>query len=171
MPKAADAVRVLITRQVPRPAAEISGLLSADPATLFGAAADTVDLPAGRYAVPLRLNLAGAHFDRVASVGFASVVEEEDGTPVLPLWWEAADQPWLFPTFDGGLEVRPEGRSTELRLEGRYRPPLGTAGALVNRAILHRAATASLEALLDRLSARLAPSEPAKPQADSPGSS
>jgi len=106
--------------------------------------------------VPLHVSLAGAHFDRVAAVGFASVVEEDDGTRVLPLWWEAAEQPWLFPTFDGGLEVRPGDGGTELRLEGRYHPPLGAAGALVNRAVLNRAATASLEALLDRLSARLA---------------
>jgi hypothetical protein len=157
MPKVAEAVRVVITRRVAaRSAAEISALLSADPATLFGATDDAVDLPAGRYAVPLRFNLAGAHFDRIASVGFASVVEEEDGTRVLPLWWEAAEQPWLFPTFDGGLEVRPQDCDTELRLEGRYRPPLGTAGALVNWAILNRAATASLETLLDRLATRLA---------------
>ena len=104
---------------------------------------------------PLHVSLAGAHFDRIAAVGFASVVEEEDGTRVLPLWWEAAEQSWLFPTFDGGLEIRPDDGGTELRLEGRYRPPLGAAGALVNRAVLNRAATASLEALLDRLSARL----------------
>jgi hypothetical protein len=74
---------------------------------------------------------------------------------VLPLWWEAADQPWLFPSFDGGLEIRPDDAGTELRLEGHYRPPLGPAGALVNRAVLNRAATASLETLLDRMSAQL----------------
>lgn len=156
MPKSADAVAVLITRRVPRPAREVSACLSQDPATLLGASGDPAGLPAGRYPVPLQVTLAGAHFDRLAAVGFASVVEEEDGTRVLPLWWEAADQPWLFPTFDGGLEVRPDDGGTELRLEGRYRPPLGAAGALVNRAVLNRAATASLEALLDRLSARLA---------------
>jgi len=71
------------------------------------------------------------------------------------VWWEAAEQRWLFPTFDGGLEVRPVGNGTELRLEGHYRPPLGAAGVLVNRAVLNRAATASLEAFLDRLCGRL----------------
>jgi hypothetical protein len=156
MPKSGDAFRILITRRVPHPAAEVSAYLTEDPARLLGASADHAGLPAGRYPLPLQVSLAGAHFDRVAAVGFASVVEEEDGTRVLPLWWEAADQPWLFPTFDGGLEVRPDDGGTELRLEGRYHPPLGAAGALVNRAILNRAATASLETLLDRLSARLA---------------
>lgn len=155
MPRSRDSVPVLITRRVPCPPAEVNACLSQDPASLF----QTGDEPAmsdGRYPVPLQVSLAGAHFDRIAAVGFASVVEEEDGTRVLPLWWEAADQPWLFPTFDGGLEIRPDDGGTQLRLEGRYRPPLGAAGALVNRAVLNRAATASLEALLDRLSARLA---------------
>ena len=156
MPKSRDAVPVLITRRVSRPPADVTAYLSNDPASLFGTADEPTTLPLGRYPVPLHVSLAGAHFDRVAAVGFASVVEEEDGTRVLPLWWEAAEQPWLFPTFDGGLEVRPDNGGTELRLEGRYHPPLGAAGALVNRAVLNRAATASLETLLDRLSARLA---------------
>jgi hypothetical protein len=156
MPKSRDAVAVLITRRVPRPPAEVNARLATDPAKLFCTADNPATLPAGRYPVPLQVNLAGAHFDRTAAVGFASVVEEDDGTRVLPRWWEAAEQPWLFPTFDGGLEVRPDDGGTQLRLEGRYRPPLGAAGALVNRAVLNRAATASLEALLDRLTARLA---------------
>ena len=99
----------------------------------------------------LEVRFAGVRFDRMAAVGFGAVVEEDDGTRMLPLWWEAAEQPHLFPTFVGGLEVRPDGDGAELRLQGHYRPPLGAAGALVNRTILNRAATASLEQLLDRL--------------------
>ena len=156
MPKSRDVVPVLITRRVPCPPAEVNAYLSHDPASLFQTGDEPASLPDGRYPVPLQVSLAGAHFDRIAAVGIASVVEEEDGTRVLPLWWEAAEQPWLFPTFDGGLEIRPDDDGTQLRLEGRYRPPLGAAGALVNRAVLNRAATASLETLLERLSARLA---------------
>lgn len=148
-------VPVLLTRRIPRPAAEVSALLTADPAAFLGVPGDPVDLPGGRYAVPLVVRFAGVRFDRTASVGFARVIEEDDGTQVLPLWWEAAEQPWLFPTFEGGLEVRPVPGGTELRLEGRYRPPLGAAGCLVNRTILNRAASASLESLLESLSQRL----------------
>ncbi len=151
----AYAVPVVITRRIPRPAAEVSARLSSNPAAFLGASDVSGELPEGRYPVPLQMSIAGVHFDRTAAVGFAPVVEEDDGTRILPLWWEAADQPWLFPTFDGGLEVRPQNDGTELRLEGRYRPPLGAAGDLVNRAVLNRAATASLETLLDNLSARL----------------
>jgi hypothetical protein len=155
MPKSREVVPVLITRRVPCPPAEVNACLSQDPARLFQTADEPASMADGRFPVPLHVSLAGAHFDRIAAVGFATVVEEEDGTRVLPLWWEAAEQPWLFPTFDGGLEIRSDDGGTQLRLEGNYRPPLGAAGALVNRAVLNKAATASLEALLDRLSARL----------------
>ena len=148
-------VSVVLRRRIARPPAEVRACLTANPAVLLGAAGDPVDLPDGRHALPLHVRFAGVSFDRTAAVGFAPVIEEDDGTQVLPLWWEAADQPWLFPTFEGGLEVRPDDGGTELRLEGRYRPPLGAAGDLVNRTILNRAASASLEALLDRLSERL----------------
>ena len=146
---------VLLRRRIPLPAAEVSARLSADPASFLGVPGDPADLPGGRYAVPLEVRFAGVSFARTAAVGFAAVIEEDDGTQVLPLWWEAAEQPWLFPTFEGGLEVRPDNGGTELRLEGRYRPPLGAAGDLVNRTILNRAASASLESLLERLSERL----------------
>jgi len=147
----ADAVPVLITRRVPVPAAVVNARLS-DPARLFGATAPVGDDPAGRHRVPLEVRFAGVRFDRAAAVGFGPPVEEDDGSRVLPLWWEAAEQPHLFPTFVGGLEVCPLGNGAELRLQGHYRPPLGAAGGLVNRTLLNRAATASLEKLLDRLS-------------------
>lgn len=161
-----DAVPVVLTRRIPRPAAAVRACLTADPVSLLGESGAHATLPGGRYAVPLEVRFAGVTFDRTAAVGFAPLIEEDDGTQVLPLWWEAADQPWLFPTFEGGLEVRPDAGGTELRLEGRYRPPLGAAGDLVNRTILNRAASASLESLLERLSARLAGAPPGPGQAD-----
>jgi hypothetical protein len=155
MPGASDAVPVLITRRIPVPAAKVNACLSQDPAVFLGASDPGLEGPAGRYLVPLRVRFAGVHFDRTAAVGFGPTIEEDDGTHVLPVWWEAAEQPWLFPTFDGGLEVRPFDGGAVLRLQGHYRPPLGAAGVLINRAVLNRAATASLEAFLDRLSRRL----------------
>jgi len=143
----AEAVPVLITRRVPVPPDAVSFWLADDPAGLFGAG----DGPDGRHLVPLEVRFAGVRFDRMAAVGFGPAVEEDDGSRVLPLWWEAAEQPHLFPTFVGGLEVRTLDDGAELRLQGHYRPPLGMAGILVNRTILNRAATASLETLLDRL--------------------
>ncbi|HKN91919.1 MAG TPA: hypothetical protein VJ622_16765 [Acidimicrobiia bacterium] len=153
MSSAGLAVPVFIRRRIALAAAEVVASLAWDPAAVLGLAEPPPG--DGRLLVPLRARFAGVWFDRSAAVGFGPIVEEDDGTPVMPVWWEAAEQRWLFPTFDGGLEVRPVGNGTELRLEGHYRPPLGAAGVLVNRAVLNRAATASLEAFLDRLCGRL----------------
>jgi len=150
-------VPVKITRRLPAPVAEVNAVLAENPAALLGepdsAAREGAD---GRVLVPLEVRFAGVRFDRTAAVGFGPAIEEDDGSRWLPLWWEAADQPWLFPTFVGGLAVRATDDDAELRLEGRYNPPLGAAGGLVNRTMLNRAATASLETLLDRLSIGLA---------------
>jgi hypothetical protein len=155
VPGGPETVPIVIKRRVPVPASVVYARLLEDPAALLGSADRSVDGPGGTYLVPLSARIAGVHFDRTAAVGVGPAIEEDDGSRILPLWWEAAEQPWLFPTFDGGLEVRPVATGAELRLEGHYRPPLGSAGRLVNWALLHRAATASLEALLDRLSSRL----------------
>ena len=155
IPVAGDAVKVVLTRRIPVPDQEVVARLSEQPARLLGPAGRE-PVPSGqRHLVPLSVRFAGVRFDRSAAVGFGPLVEEDDGSRLLPLWWEAAEHPWLFPTFVGGLEVRPAGDGAELRLEGHYRPPLGAAGGLVNRAVLNRAATASLETLLDELAGRL----------------
>ena len=151
---AGDAVEVVLTRRLAVPAEEVVKRLSEDPAGLLGPA-DPGTGPSGQFLVPLSVRLAGVRFDRAAAVGFGPLVEEDDASRLLPLWWEAAEHPWLFPTFAGGLEVRPDNDGAEIRLEGHYWPPLGAAGGLVNRAVLNRAATASLETLLDHLAARL----------------
>lgn len=147
-----DGVAVHLARRVPVAVAEVHAALAEGPAALLGAAGEAGQQ---RCSVPLSVRFAGVRSDRQAAIGIGPVVVEADGTRLLPLWWEAAEHPELFPTFDGGLQVCPHDRGTELRLEGHYRPPLGAAGGLVNRAVLHRAATASLEAFLDRLAARL----------------
>jgi hypothetical protein len=157
MPRVADAVPVMITRRIPAPVADVNTILAENPAALLGELDPAArEGPDGRLLVPLEARFAGVRFDRTAAVGFGPAIEEDDGSRWLPLWWEAADQPWLFPTFVGGLEVRPSDGGAVLRLEGRYSPPLGAAGGLINRAVLNRAATASLETLLDRLSIGLA---------------
>ena len=58
---------------------------------------------------------------------------------VLPIRVEAAGPTGLFPQLDADLEIAPVGPdTTQLTLNGSYRPPLGAAGALLDRALLHR---------------------------------
>jgi hypothetical protein len=74
------------------------------------------------------------------------------------LRWEATGAAGeLFPVLDADLTLTPdvEGRS-RLGLVGSYRPPLGRAGAAVDRAIMNRVALATVRSLLDNIADLLA---------------
>ena len=75
---------------------------------------------------------------------------------VIPLRWTATDAPGLFPSLDADLEVAPHGAgSTQLSISARYRPPLGPLGEVIDRAVLHRVAEATVKDFLDRVADRV----------------
>jgi hypothetical protein len=57
----------------------------------------------------------------------------------------------LFPVFAGQLVVRPDS----VGLHGRYAPPLGKLGLVIDRALLHRVARGTGEAFLARVAKHL----------------
>jgi hypothetical protein len=86
---------------------------------------------------------------KLVRVQLLEPVPRED-TVVLPLRWEATGTAGrLFPVLDANLVLTPRDadRST-LALIGAYRPPLGGVGAVLDRALLHRAATATIRSLV-----------------------
>ena len=99
--------------------------------------------------------LPGTLVTRPVRIGFGPLLEDDDAR-VLPVWWEDAEHPNLFPTFDGGLELRPDVDGTDVRLVGSYEPPLGTFGRFADGLAGHRFVIASLETFLDEVGARLA---------------
>ncbi len=78
---------------------------------------------------------------------------ERGGTLTIPLRWEATGAAGdLFPVLDADLILaRNGGDQTLLALAGSYRPPLGKAGTVLDRAIMHRIATATIRSLLHSL--------------------
>ena len=76
-----------------------------------------------------------------------------DETVVLPLRWEASGAAGrLFPVLDADLVLTPSGESAAtLALNGAYRPPLGSLGEVLDRAVLNRAAAATVRSLLARV--------------------
>lgn len=98
--------------------------------------------------------VAGRRLRRQVRIGFGPLIDDDD-VLVLPVWWEDADFPHLFPTFDGGLELRSEPGGTEVRLVGSYQAPLGALGRFGDSLAGHHLVTASLEAFLAGAAARL----------------
>jgi hypothetical protein len=76
----------------------------------------------------------------------------EDETMLLPIVWEATGTPGLFPRMEAEVVLAALGPVlTQLSLRGSYRPPLGPIGRVVDRALLHRVAEASVKGFVDRV--------------------
>lgn len=79
------------------------------------------------------------------------------GAVVTGMRWQATGVTGrLFPALDANITLTAEaGRATRVTLTGVYRPPFGPLGAGLDRALLHKAATATIHSLLTRLSQAL----------------
>jgi hypothetical protein len=77
----------------------------------------------------------------------------------LPMTWEPHG--WLLPRLDAELELGTLGsHRTQLAINGRYDPPLGTVGRTIDRLALHRIAEATIKDFLDRLASTLQTPQP-----------
>jgi hypothetical protein len=85
-----------------------------------------------------------------------------DSAQTVSLRWEATGPAGeLFPVLDADLTLSADGEDrSRLVLLGSYRPPLGRAGAAIDRAIMNRVATATLRSLLDNVAGLLTESMP-----------
>jgi hypothetical protein len=81
-----------------------------------------------------------------------------DAATAVWLRWEATGPAGgLFPVLDADLLLGPAGlEKTCMTLNGCYRPPLGRLGAGLDRAVLHRVASATIGALLRSSAGELA---------------
>jgi hypothetical protein len=111
----------------------------------------------------------------LAEVGFAvetrridKEVEIRLGPPyriptktLLPMTWRATGVERMFPQLDADIEVAALGsRRTQLSISARYRPPMGTVGRMLDRAMLHRVAEATIKDFLDGVADRIRAHEP-----------
>jgi hypothetical protein len=70
---------------------------------------------------------------------------------ILPMSWQATGAEKLFPSLEADVEVAALGASrTQLSVSARYRPPLGPVGRVIDKALLHRVAEATIKDFLDR---------------------
>ena len=74
-----------------------------------------------------------------------------DGGLTVTVAWQSATYAPLFPVFFGELRVARGG----LNLDGRYVPPFGRIGLLIDAALLHFVARRTAQAFLTRIAARV----------------
>jgi hypothetical protein len=85
---------------------------------------------------------------KAALIDVGSVARVGDHLIVEIAWRSASFAP-LFPVFAGQLAIS----TTEIVLDGRYAPPFGSLGLLIDHALLHLAARRTAGALVARLAA------------------
>jgi hypothetical protein len=74
------------------------------------------------------------------------------GKTLLPITWTASGGERLFPSLEGDLELAALGEHrTQLSLSASYKPPLGSIGRALDRALLHRVAEATVKDFVDRV--------------------
>jgi len=88
---------------------------------------------------------------------------------LVPLRWEDARRPQLFPVLDGNLEVVPLGpERCRVVLSATYRPPFERAGQLLDQAFLHRVAESTVRSFLTQLGRVMEADVAAEPPRPSP---
>jgi hypothetical protein len=75
---------------------------------------------------------------------------------ILPMRWTPSTAWPLFPELEADLEVASLGPArTQLSVNARYTPRLGRLGSVIDRALLHRVAEATVKDFVDRVLAEL----------------
>jgi hypothetical protein len=89
-------------------------------------------------------------FRKSAIVGLGAPVRDDDGW-LVAVEWRAASLAPLFPVFVGHLRLRKE----RLELDGRYAPPGGKIGYVLDWALLHIAARGTGRWFLEKVESAL----------------
>ena len=89
---------------------------------------------------------------KLVQVQYRELVTHGDSA-VLTLRWDVTGHgSGLFPALDADITLTPAGENaTVLSVAGAYRPPLGSVGAGLDRAIMHRAATSTISSFINRI--------------------
>lgn len=144
MPTATAETRVF--DYVNRPYERVRAALTKDALAIFQSATRAAASRAQSVASQLRVDLGGIAIETDIHIAVTSI-DESDSPPLtrLHLEWRAATHPALFPLMKASLALYPlTTTETQLDFTGIYEPPLGLVGKVVNAAVGHRIAEASV---------------------------
>lgn len=103
----------------------------------------------------LRIEVAGIEIQKDVSIA-AGPMRKTRSSAVIPILWNAAHGSGWFPVMLGELRIYPlSPGETQLEIHGRYSPPLGAIGHVIDAAIGHRIAEASVHTFASDVAAQL----------------
>ena len=133
---------------IDRPVKQAASVLERGPRTWFPNLAGD-----GKTEVGLRV--AGISVQKRVTVELGEPETKGDWTNV-PITWKATFPEQLFPVLTGRLELTPVDRnSTRLTLSGMYEPPLGRLGTLIDDAVMHSVAEATVREVAESIARQL----------------
>jgi hypothetical protein len=136
--------------QLPLPAQQVEQALLASPATWLPHLADQAGTRGEALLAEVGIGPAGRGLRKRVQVELGPVVRQPSRT-TLAMTWAPTGAGALFPVLEAELEVGALGAGrTQLALNASYRPPLGTVGHAIDRALLHRVAEATIKDFLDQ---------------------
>jgi|SRR5215471_1797845 len=128
-------------------------LRSAEAAAIFTRATANAADRARELLGSLRVNVGPLEVGVDVRVQITAIKDDvsANGDPLtrLEFNWQAIRNAGLFPTMEGTFSVYPlSPTETQLDLQGRYRPPLGSVGNAIDAVVGHRIAEAAVLRLL-----------------------
>jgi hypothetical protein len=147
---------------VNQPYERVRDALNEEAQHIFQRATKLAEERSGDLVAALSVDLAGIRVSKDIKIVVGEGLEEKRGGTDLsritriPLEWQAAESPGLFPAMKGELSVFPLSFSeTQVELKGHYDPPMGVLGSLLDAAVGHRIAEASVHRFIHSVVERL----------------
>lgn len=149
----ADSREVRCYDYVSVPYVRVRELLRSDGAAIFARATATANDRARELVATLRLNVGPVELGVDVQLQVRGITDDVSATgdprTRLEFAWEARERAGLFPSMDASLSIYPlSPGETQLDLQGRYRPPLGSLGTAIDTTVGHRVAEATVLRLL-----------------------
>lgn len=144
--------------RVQAPYARVSAILRDQPGLVLAPSALVALRGAGDLVARLDAEIAGVTVGEEVDISFGEFEELERGMIACTraVSWAGVDHPDWFPRFEGELEAYPLSPAvTQLTFVGRYTPPGGLVGGIIDLLALHRIADATLRTFFEHAAQRL----------------
>lgn len=136
---------------VNQPYPRVRDALLANPHYVFRQATAAAAAHAARLHVRIGAIDVGAEVE-IRVVGVEQDVAYDQPATRLTLEWKSSSNPRMFPSMSAQLTIFPlSATETQLELAGRYEPPMGKLGEVLDAAVGHRLATVTVTKLIEEV--------------------